>query len=117
MRCLSPRGASDYDRHNGSPGLNAAALLGEVTRMGEFTFKAPVGLLSDGSPAANDPRDVKVVQFRFNEIPASAGAPAEILAVNGVLTQETIDGSRRSSSNSLASSTFWSSPVATPSSS
>jgi hypothetical protein len=60
--------------------------------MGEFTIKAPVGRPSDGSPAANDPRDVKVVQFLFNVIPASAGAPADLLPVNGVLTPETLQG-------------------------
>jgi hypothetical protein len=60
--------------------------------MGEFTIKAPVGLRVDGSPAANEPRDVKVVQFLLNVIPASAGAPAALLPTNGVLTQETLDG-------------------------
>jgi Ni,Fe-hydrogenase III small subunit len=49
-------------------------------------------LRTDGSPARNGPRDVKVVQFLFNEIPGSAGAPADLLPVNGVLTQETLDG-------------------------
>lgn len=59
--------------------------------MGDFSIAARVGFLQDGSPAENEPNDVKVVQFLLNAIPASEGAPSSLLDVDGVLGQATSD--------------------------
>jgi hypothetical protein len=59
--------------------------------MSEFTIEAPVGFLSDGSPAANRVNDVKVVQFLLNAIPVSEGAPDFLLDVDGIVGSITND--------------------------
>jgi hypothetical protein len=55
----------------------------------EFTIDAPVGFLQDGTPAANLPDDVKIVQFLLNTIPASEGAPDFLLDVDGIYGTQT----------------------------
>ena len=77
--------------------------------MSEFTIDAPVGFLSDGSPAANRVNDAVVVQFLLNAIPASRELPTSCWMLTASSAQSPMTPSVAFSSSSSASWTIWSS--------